>query len=81
MLLRNTRKKYERPVVGPRTTESCLADATDLGRLWYYSGPEMRVYIVELDGRFTEFEQLPFDVDHVEAGLKEWLEVNPDGDS
>ena len=39
----------------------------------------MRVFSVESDGGFTEYEQLPFEVDHEESVLEEWLESNPDG--
>ena len=37
----------------------------------------MRVFSVGSDGRFTEYEQLPFEADHVESVLEEWLESNP----
>ena len=40
---------------------------------------DMRVFSVESDGRFTEYERLPFEVDHEESLLEEWLESNPDG--
>ena len=39
----------------------------------------MRVFSVESDGRFTEYEQLPFETDHAEADLEQWLEANPGG--
>ena len=39
----------------------------------------MRVFGVESDGGFTEYEQLPFEVDHEESVLEDWLESNPDG--
>ncbi len=39
----------------------------------------MRVFGVESDGGFTEYEQLPFEVEHEESVLEEWLESNPDG--
>ena len=39
----------------------------------------MRVFSVEPDGGFTEYEQLPFETDHAEADLEQWLEANPDG--
>ena len=39
----------------------------------------MRVFSVEPDGGFTEYEQLPFDSDHAEADLEQWLEANPGG--
>ena len=38
----------------------------------------MRVFGVGSDGDFTEYEQLPFEVDHEESVLEEWLESNPD---
>ena len=38
----------------------------------------MRVFSVGSDGDFTEYEQLPFEVDHEESVLEEWLESNPD---
>ena len=39
----------------------------------------MRVFSIGSDGAFTEYERLPFEVDHEEAVLEEWLEFNPDG--
>ena len=39
----------------------------------------MRVFSVEPDGGFTEYEQLPFETDHAEADLEQWLEANPGG--
>ena len=39
----------------------------------------MRVFSIGSDGEFTEYEQLPFKVDHEESVLEEWLESNPDG--
>ena len=41
----------------------------------------MRVFSVGPDGRFTEYERLPFEADLVESELEGWLEANPDGDS
>ena len=38
----------------------------------------MRVFSVGSDGDFTEYEQLPFKVDHEESVLEKWLESNPD---
>ena len=38
----------------------------------------MRVFRVGADGTFTEYEQLPFEVDHEESVLEQWLESNPD---
>ena len=39
----------------------------------------MRVFSVEPDGGFTEYEQLPFETDHAETDLEQWLEANPGG--
>ena len=39
----------------------------------------MRVFSIGSDGSFTEYERLPFEADHEEAVLEEWLEFNPDG--
>ena len=39
----------------------------------------MRVFSIGSDGEFTEYEQLPFKMDHEESVLEEWLESNPDG--
>ena len=39
----------------------------------------MRVFSVEPDGEFTEYEQLPLETDHAEADLEQWLEANPGG--
>ena len=39
----------------------------------------MRVFSVGSDGRFTEYERVPFEADHEESILEEWLESNPDG--
>ena len=39
----------------------------------------MRVFSVGSDGRFTEYERVPFEADHEESVLEEWLESNPDG--
>ena len=41
--------------------------------------PNMRVFSIGSDGEFTEYEQLPFKMDHEESVLEEWLEFNPDG--
>ena len=38
----------------------------------------MRVFSVGSDGKFTEYERLPFEVDHEESVLEQWLESNPD---
>ena len=45
----------------------------------YDAGQPMRVFSVEPDGGFTEYEQLPFETDHAEADLEQWLEANPGG--
>ena len=39
----------------------------------------MRVFSVDPHGGFTEYEQLPFETDHAEADLEQWLEANPGG--
>ena len=39
----------------------------------------MRVFSVDSDGGFTEYEQLPFKMEHEESVLEKWLESNPDG--
>ncbi|MHB8159449.1 MAG: hypothetical protein ACYDGS_02985 [Thermoleophilia bacterium] len=39
----------------------------------------MRVYGVEKDGKFREYVPTPFEVEHEEAVLEDWLEENPDG--
>jgi hypothetical protein len=39
----------------------------------------MRVFGIQSDGKFSEFVQTPFQVDHEEAILEDWLESNPDG--
>ena len=39
----------------------------------------MRVFSVGADGGFTEYAQLPFEIDHEESVLEKWLETNPDG--
>jgi endonuclease NucS-like protein len=39
----------------------------------------MRVFGVQPDGQFSEYVQTPFQVDHEEAVLEDWLESNPDG--
>ncbi len=38
----------------------------------------MRLFRVGSDGDFTEYEQLPFEVDHQESVLEQWLVSNPD---
>ncbi|WP_429886589.1 endonuclease NucS domain-containing protein [Geoalkalibacter halelectricus] len=39
----------------------------------------MRVFGIQSDGKFSEYIRTPFQVDHEEAILEEWLESNPDG--
>jgi len=39
----------------------------------------MRVFGIQPDGRFSEYVQTPFQVDHEEKVLEDWLESNPDG--
>jgi len=39
----------------------------------------MRVYGVEPDGKFREYVPTPFQAEHEEAILEDWLEENPDG--
>lgn len=39
----------------------------------------MRVFGVQSDGQFREYVQTPFQVEHEEAVLEDWLESNPDG--
>jgi hypothetical protein len=39
----------------------------------------MRVYGVESNGKFREYVPTPFQVEHEEAVLEDWLEENPDG--
>jgi RecB family endonuclease NucS len=39
----------------------------------------MRVFGIEPDGKFKEYVQTPFQVQHEEAILESWLEGNPDG--
>jgi hypothetical protein len=39
----------------------------------------MRVYAVESDGKFREYVPTPFQAEHQEAILEDWLEENPDG--
>ncbi len=39
----------------------------------------MRVFGIQADGQFSEYVQTPFQVDHEEAVLEDWLESNPDG--
>ncbi len=40
---------------------------------------DMRVFGIQSNGKFNEYLQTPFKVDHEEAILEEWLESNPDG--
>ena len=39
----------------------------------------MRVYGVESDGKFREYVRTPFETEHEETVLEDWLEENPDG--
>lgn len=39
----------------------------------------MRVFAIKSDGQFSEYVQTPFQIDHQEVILEEWLESNPDG--
>jgi hypothetical protein len=39
----------------------------------------MRVYGIEPNGKFREYVPTPFQVEHEEAVLEDWLEENPDG--
>lgn len=39
----------------------------------------MRVFGIKSDGKFSEYVQTPFQVEHEEVILEEWLESNPDG--
>ena len=39
----------------------------------------MRIFGIDSDDRFTEYEQLPFKMEHEESVLERWLESNPDG--
>ncbi len=39
----------------------------------------MRVFGIQTDGKFKEYVQTPFKVEHEEKLLEEWLESNPDG--
>ena len=39
----------------------------------------MRVFGIQPNGQFSEYLQTPFEVDHEESILEDWLESNPDG--
>lgn len=39
----------------------------------------MRVFGIQDDGAFTEYDHVPFEVEHEEKTLEDWLESNPDG--
>lgn len=39
----------------------------------------MRLFGIHSDGKFSEYVQTPFQLDHEEAVLEDWLESNPDG--
>ena len=43
----------------------------------YDAGQLMRVFSVEPDGGFTEYEQLPFETDHAEADLEQDSPASP----
>ena len=53
--------------------------SSTVGERLRYDARRMRVFSVEPDGGFTEYEQLPFENDHAEADLEQWLESNPGG--
>lgn len=38
----------------------------------------MRVFRIQSDSQFVKFDKMPFDAEHDEATLEEWLEKNPD---
>ena len=39
----------------------------------------MRIFIIGENDKFKEFSQTPFQANHEEAILENWLETNPDG--
>ena len=39
----------------------------------------MRVFRIQSDNKFVEFDEAPFDAEHDESVLENWLEENPDG--
>lgn len=39
----------------------------------------MKLFSIGTDGKFSEFVQTPFHLDHEEAALEDWFESNPDG--
>jgi hypothetical protein len=39
----------------------------------------MRLFGIHTDGKFSEYVQTPFQLNHEEALLEDWLESNPDG--
>jgi hypothetical protein len=39
----------------------------------------MRIYGIEPDGKFREYVPTPFQMEHEEVTLEDWLEENPDG--
>ncbi|MFC1636176.1 endonuclease NucS domain-containing protein [Planctomycetota bacterium] len=39
----------------------------------------MRVFGIQPEGKFSEYVHTPFQIDHEEAVLEDWLESNPDG--
>jgi len=38
----------------------------------------MRLFGMHTDGKFSEYVQTPFQLNHEEAVLEDWLESNPD---
>lgn len=39
----------------------------------------MRIFGIQSDGNFVEYDQEPFQVGHTEETLHDWLEANPEG--
>lgn len=52
--------------------------SVDLSLYTLYDGV-MRIYGIEPDGTFREYVPTPFQTEHEEVTLEEWLEENPDG--
>ncbi len=50
----------------------------DSSLLTTYDG-DMRIYGIEPDGKFREYVPTPFQIEHEEVILEDWLEENPDG--
>ncbi len=42
-------------------------------------GNGLRVFGIDPNGTFGEYTRLPFEANHTEAALEQWLESNPDG--